>query len=282
VPGISHPQPNELGGYTIVRTLAPDLTWLATAPGRRQVVLKVLDEDCLWKGQLHPNIKDRLGRVRELAHPGVANLYGVERDGQRVYAVWEYVPGQTLEDFAESAACDDRTLITLAREVMLALEMLHARGIVHGAVTASNVIIHPSAQNVTLTHVSPLLYSEPQEDVCAGIRMLQQLGRSSLSQLVEDPSLADRSPRQLASLLNALTDAKDPTASDTADDSDLKETTRIRRRALVGAAATAGLAIALFAGLRIYASRTTPAAPVPPEATPAALQPSPRTDSKQP
>ena len=71
---------SEIGGYRVLRTLLSDQSWLAEAPGGRRVVLKVLDEDCLWKGQLHPNIKDRLGRVRELAHVGVANLYGVERD----------------------------------------------------------------------------------------------------------------------------------------------------------------------------------------------------------
>ena len=277
-------EPKEIGGYTILRTLAPDLTWLATAeggPGRRQVVLKSLDEDCLWKGQLHPNIKDRLGRVRELAHPGVANLYGVERDGPLVYAVWDYVPGQTL---AASDACDERTLITFARELMLALEMLHARGIVHGAVKSSNVIINPSSQTIILTHVSPLLYSDPQDDLRAAIQMLHTIApsESPLSRVLDDPALCEKSPRQLAGLLSALTETKDNTISDPNHASDDKEATRLRRRALLGAAATATLAIALFAALKIYASRNTPAVPMPPEATPAALKPPTYTDVKQP
>ena len=40
-----------------------------------------MDHDCLLRGQLHPSIRERLSRVRELAHGGVANLYGVGRDG---------------------------------------------------------------------------------------------------------------------------------------------------------------------------------------------------------
>jgi hypothetical protein len=73
---------SEIGGYDVLSTLCAGKSWLAVAGGAggaggRSVVLKALDQDCLWKGQLHPNVKDRLGRVRELAHSGVANLYGV-------------------------------------------------------------------------------------------------------------------------------------------------------------------------------------------------------------
>src|SRR5687768_9643427 len=103
--------PQEIGGYMLSRTLTEGQSWLAAAPGGRLVVLKILDEDCLWKNQLHPSIKDRLGRVRELAHTGVTNLYGVERADGLVYAVWEYVPGETLDQFALSPACDPRKLV---------------------------------------------------------------------------------------------------------------------------------------------------------------------------
>jgi hypothetical protein len=48
--------------------------------GGRQVVLKKLDDDCLLDGQLHPSIKLRLERVRELPVRCVANFLGVERD----------------------------------------------------------------------------------------------------------------------------------------------------------------------------------------------------------
>src|SRR5688572_3508433 len=114
----------EIGGYEILRALAAEQSWLASAPGGRLVVLKTLDEDCLWKGHLHPNVKDRLGRVRELAHSGVANLYGVERDGGLTFLVWEYVAGETLAERSASKSCGQRDLMVLARELVLAVEML--------------------------------------------------------------------------------------------------------------------------------------------------------------
>src|SRR5687767_13638500 len=74
--------PSELCGYPVDSALSPSgSTFLAIGPGGRGVVLKKMDDDCLLRGQLHPSIRERLGRVRELAHGGVANLYGVARDG---------------------------------------------------------------------------------------------------------------------------------------------------------------------------------------------------------
>ena len=72
------PTPPELCGYRIERALAPDLSYLAIGPGGRRVVLKRVDEDCLLRNKLHPSIKDRLGRVRELAHGGTTVLLTTE------------------------------------------------------------------------------------------------------------------------------------------------------------------------------------------------------------
>src|SRR5438067_5806613 len=78
--------PTELCGYRVAGVLSPagaPPTFPATGPSGRAVVLKALDNDCLLKkGTLHPSIRDRLARVRELALTGVANLYGVERDAE--------------------------------------------------------------------------------------------------------------------------------------------------------------------------------------------------------
>src|SRR4051812_22908108 len=72
---------HEIAGYTIVEELPPAQPFLALAHGNRQVVLKPIAPDCLVVRpagvKLHPSIRDRLARVRELAHARVANLHGV-------------------------------------------------------------------------------------------------------------------------------------------------------------------------------------------------------------
>ncbi|HEY7088314.1 MAG TPA: hypothetical protein VH518_09515, partial [Tepidisphaeraceae bacterium] len=60
---------------------------------------KRLDDDCLLDRQLHPSISERLNRVRELPLTDVANLHGVEVDRDGVWLVWQFIEGQTLEQW---------------------------------------------------------------------------------------------------------------------------------------------------------------------------------------
>jgi hypothetical protein len=153
--------PTTLGRFTVSGWLSRDQTALAIDDAGRQVALKVLDQDCLLKGRLHPNIRDRLARVRELAHPAVAHLHGVERLEGKSYLVWEFIEGRTFEQYATYA--DAAELIVLKREIVLAVRALHATGIVHGAIHGRNIIIDQLGK-VRLTHISPLLYDDPASD----------------------------------------------------------------------------------------------------------------------
>jgi serine/threonine protein kinase len=269
--------PSEIGGYEVIRALGEGQSWLAAAPGGRVVVLKMLDEDCLWKSQLHPSIKDRLGRVRELAHVGVANLYGVERADGLVYMVWEYVAGDTLDEYV-AARCAYRDLVNLARDLVLSVEMLHARGIVHGNLKCANVIVTEDGKLV-LTHISPLLYTEPENDVSALLAMLQELvekrreENTPLARLIESAGNESYTLRQLAARLGGLLEERQDLGTVVRQEQAAKS---IRKRTLVGAAICVIASAGIFAGLKLYANQHTPKPPVAPHAPPAALQPTPR------
>src|SRR5436309_2586267 len=98
-----------IGTHRVTRSLAGEQTCAGIDAAGRAIVLKRLDRDCLLKGQLHPNIKDRLARVRELALTGVATLYGVERDtgSGEAYLVWQFVEGTPLEEYLADTKRDD-------------------------------------------------------------------------------------------------------------------------------------------------------------------------------
>ncbi|QOV87671.1 protein kinase domain-containing protein [Humisphaera borealis] len=178
----------EICGYPVDSTLKSSLagdtdflgpSYLAIGPGGRGIVLKPLDRDCIIKQGLHPSIKERLGRVRELALAGVANLYGVEREPENAapneaWLIWEYVQGKTLTDYAADAGCTQRKLALAARELVLMVESLHRQGIVHGAIRGSNVVVDAHG-NVRLTHVSPLLYTDPADDLWGVVNTLQAI-----------------------------------------------------------------------------------------------------------
>src|SRR5688572_29974132 len=166
------PSPQTIADYPVLRELTPNTTYLADRAGRR-VVLKRLEDDCLLGGELHPLIHDRLSRVRELAHVGVANLLGVEADDGQAYLVWEYVEGTPVVEYARTA--DARRREAVARELIGAVEMMHALGIVHGEVHGGNVFVTPAGR-VKLTQVSPLLYNETRVDVEAAAKVVGEMG----------------------------------------------------------------------------------------------------------
>jgi serine/threonine protein kinase len=239
--------PDTICGYRVLRGL-PTGSYLALGEGARQVLLKPLDPDCLLHGQLHPDIKQRLARVRELALKSAANLHGVMRDERGVFLVWEYVEGQTLEQFA--AALAPMPLSTLLREVVLSIDALHQAGIVHGALHARNIILDPTGRP-RITHISPLLYDDPSVDRSATVAMLHHLIAATpqpppaLVAAVEDPaSLRDLAGR----LALAAPTQADPSAGHADADDSRRRLRLILLAAGVALAGTIGaIALALLA-----------------------------------
>ena len=226
--------------------------------GGHRVVLKKLDDDCLLDGQLHPSIKLRLERVRELPVRCVATFLGVERDDAGVaQMVWEFVPGTPLADV------ETFDWFKLVREVVIAVESLHVAGIVHGAIHERNVIIDDAGE-VRLTHVSPLLYTDPEQDAADVIAMLEALVAerqpdSPLAAMLAEAAHEQLTLRQLYERLHEVNIW--PAA--VADDETAKRERHPRTRYVIAAALVAliGLAMALAIYWRLTAAESQPYAP---------------------
>jgi len=256
--------PANIGAYHIVRVLTPERTLLATDADGRQVILKMLDEDCLLRGKLHPDIHDRLARVRELADTAVANLYGVERDGNRVFAVWEYLQGKTFgQRVAELPSAAE--LMALARELSLAVESMHALGIVHGQIHAGNVIIDAHLR-IRLTHVSPLLYDNPASDLHDVANLVIAAGK----QRGWNVGVAPGTVATLAQWRARLGEAGAAVAPVSPVNRPREKSPRLRAMLAAGIMALAGIALVVV--VRFMKQRTTHAPLLPPEASPQAMQ----------
>lgn len=268
----------DVDGYELLRELSPGKSALAVASGNRSVVLKVLDSDCLTHSgsqpKLHPTIRDRLARVRELAHGRVANLHGVEAIQGRVCLVWEYCPGETLEEWAMGEEVSSKDLMLAARELILTVESLHVRGIVHGAIHGRNAIVDPQG-NLKLTHVSPLLYSDPQVDLASVAELFSGLARrrgetnSPLDQLASEAQESDATLRSMGARAATLIDLKKDEASD--DVERLADLAR-RRRSKWAAGAVVLAAILFFYGIQQYTRYLVPKLSTPPDAMPEAMR----------
>src|SRR4051812_851297 len=233
--------PAEICGYPVDSALSDKGCYLAIGPGGRGVVVKRMEDDCLLKGQLHPAVRERLERVREIAHGGVANLFGVERDGGAAWLVWGDVEGEPFDAYAAHPERSLRELAAAGREVALAVDLLHMQGIVHGAVHGGNVIVSPSGA-VRLTHVSPLLYSDPAQDAEAVANLLDSAvtlrggENSSLGWLLARAREERIGLRALAGRLAALIQSRE---LEDAGGAESAEDHRPRRRALYGAVVVA-------------------------------------------
>ena len=156
--------------FQIIETLTEGRTRRAIDASGNCVILKSLDPACLQHGRLHPNVKERLARIRELPVRDLALLHGVELVDNQPVLVWDDLGGQTLEQFVAHSRPAG-----LARDVSLLIDALHGHGIVHGAIHARNVIVDSNGRP-RLTHLSPLLHYEPELDRADLAKMLDELG----------------------------------------------------------------------------------------------------------
>jgi hypothetical protein len=140
--------------------LRPGQTWLTVDEAGRRVVHKRLPDDCCQREQLHPSVKLRLQKFRELPLSSFVNVIGVERTDRGVVLVSEYVEGKPLDQIPEA----DR--IRMVRELRLAVMSMHQHGMVHGAIKPGNAIVTPDGL-LKLIDPSPLLHDDPVADLAA-------------------------------------------------------------------------------------------------------------------
>lgn len=175
--------------YTILRPLQPDQSWLAMGPDGRKVVLKVLPDDCQIGRKLHPNIAERLQKLREIPLIHYAHLIAVERVDGRVMTVTQYIEGTPI------TAVDSHDPRRLLRELSIAVQSMHQFGIVHGQIHPNNVLVDPQG-NVQLLDASPYLYDDPQVDFDGIDQIAQHLGQQDEHSIDEQEALRKRQEDQ--------------------------------------------------------------------------------------
>jgi hypothetical protein len=246
------PGDSSIGTYRILRSLGSlDSTFLCLDDAGRRVVLKRLESDCLLGPRLHPSIKERLMRVRELAQRNVATLHTVERTSKGdAWLVWDYIAGQTFEEVVNDLQRlpSPRQRANLARELMLSVDALHSLGLVHGSLHGRNVIVAPDGQ-LHLTHINPLLYSDPADDTMAIATLLKEF----VPLTAIDPQTTTL--RQLAAGL-AATESSDQPSFSAARSNNIEP--GVRRRSLVAAACITLVSIVISAVIYRAATRPRP------------------------
>src|SRR5262245_17523962 len=107
----------------------------------RVVALKILPD-------VFANDPERLARFQReaqilaaLNHPHIAGIHGLEESGDVRFLVLEFVDGGTLADRISSGPLAIGDAISIAREILDALEAAHDRGIVHRDLKPANIAL---------------------------------------------------------------------------------------------------------------------------------------------
>jgi hypothetical protein len=134
-------------------------TWRARDAARdRDVIVKFLPPALAEDSVLH-GLRLELEAARSLDPRQVAAAETLEREGNLVYLLREYVPGRDLSTLRGESW---RRIVTAAAQVADALATLHERAIVHRDVKPGNVVLRPDG-SATLIDLGAAAYagSEP-------------------------------------------------------------------------------------------------------------------------
>ena len=116
-------------------------TWQAEdSKLEREVIIRLLPAQFGGDPATLSNLNAELEAARRIDSQFVAAAASVERDGEQVYLVREYVPGTDLTSLRGASW---RKIVPIAAQVAEALAKLHLAGLVHRDVKPGNIIVRP-------------------------------------------------------------------------------------------------------------------------------------------
>ena len=111
----------------------------------RSVAIKVLSEgDAVVPSR---GVTEEARAAAALSHPHICSVYEVERDNGVDYIVMELLDGRPLSDLLSSGALPVSTAVRYGAQIADALAHAHVRGVFHGDVKPSNVMVGPHGQS---------------------------------------------------------------------------------------------------------------------------------------
>jgi hypothetical protein len=108
----------------------------------KAVAVEVIDIAGPRAEELRETITRRASLARQLVHPGIVAIHEVGSDDERVFIAREYAEGRELSHYiAESAPYRPVAVLAWLKQIAAAIDFAHERGIVHGAIDPSSIII---------------------------------------------------------------------------------------------------------------------------------------------
>jgi predicted Ser/Thr protein kinase len=123
------------GRGRVYRVLHPNL------PG--EMVLKIAREPMSLNPSVRGEFLEEGQLLARLKHPNLARVIDLDFHDDRPFLVLEYVPGRTLQRYAEETRPKPSEAARLIAELAGAVDYLHRQGVIHQDIKPRNVLIEP-------------------------------------------------------------------------------------------------------------------------------------------
>lgn len=110
------------------------------------VALKVLRPEVLANDdQAVARLTEELRLARRISHRNVVRMHDIGESDGVTFLTMEYVDGASLATIIDTrGALESGAVISIARQLMRALSVMHAEGVVHGDLKPANLLLGPS------------------------------------------------------------------------------------------------------------------------------------------
>ncbi len=110
---------------------------------KRRVALKLLSPELAENEVFRERLLAESELAASLDHPNIVPVYQAGEADGRIFISMRYVEGKDLRERLRSGPLDAEQTVALVSQIAGALDAAHARGLVHGDVKPSNVLIAP-------------------------------------------------------------------------------------------------------------------------------------------
>lgn len=109
----------------------------------RFVAVKILRPEYIEDDEFIQKFDKESKAAASLSHPAIVNIYDVGADGEIRYIVMEYINGVTLKKYIKDypGFLSNREIISISKQVALALDHAHSNQIIHRDIKPHNILI---------------------------------------------------------------------------------------------------------------------------------------------
>jgi serine/threonine protein kinase len=132
------------------------------------IAIKLLSEDFEQHPSAFKSLQRETRKTQTLAHPNIITVFDFDRDEDTVFMTMEELDGYPLDAIIKGTTdveLDPKSALKIVREIALALEYAHSKGIVHSDLKPGNIFYTKTGQTKVLDFgIARALNSELYKD----------------------------------------------------------------------------------------------------------------------